>query len=431
MLPNDLLDVAQRASLCVFQIHHYPHPNIMMARESHFQSLPDELQVHILKFCDMPTLFNTCLVCHKIYDKVHPILWGAIDFVSLRLHGFYDEDDTEKHRRFFETCQRTRKEYPDRWAILAALPRVLKLSRLPGIWVDLPIDTSWESRTHALPSEQTNIYDVISDFRNLEAFTLFVVTNGHAGNNKIWPEGPPQSLLFLQPIENRFIKLQRLHLSKLAQMHEEHEPVTSCSWYFDDEVEKEVLREWARFLAHVSPTLTHLTLENCYFMNRSRLENGGLLLRNHETGIERVMDPPVLWLYDRTEEDLDVDPLAYGKESSDRARDILGPAMAASEFPILESLVLKGMMTFKPLPFLDSKVNVEYWHGGIAQFEEDDGVVELSPPAEAFKENPFVRLEGRHKSAQVQSYAWSREVRTDLHGSEYDYIDDPDYYDYC
>ena len=239
----------------------------MMARESQFQSLPDELQVHILEFCDMPTLFNTCLVCHKIYDEVHPILWGAIDFVSLRLHGFYDEDDTEKHRRFFETCQRTRKEYPDRWAILAALPRVLKLSRLPGICVDLPIDTSWEGRTHALPSEQTNIYDVISDFRNLEAFTLFVVTNGHAGNNKIdqktcsrieeglpklkdvalggvlskdnlysllasperievlslintvsasWPEGPPQSLLFLQPIENRFIKLQRLHLSKLA-----------------------------------------------------------------------------------------------------------------------------------------------------------------------------------------------------------------------
>ena len=85
-----------------------PSPKDTMPREFKFQSLPDELEVRILEHCDLDTLFNMCLVSSETFDKARPVLWETIDFVSLQPDRFYDDEDTERHRRFFVACERTK-----------------------------------------------------------------------------------------------------------------------------------------------------------------------------------------------------------------------------------------------------------------------------------------------------------------------------------
>lgn len=440
-----------------------------MAEVFRFSALQDELQVLILEECDMDVLFNLCLVNRELYSKAHPILWKIIDFLSSPQFDAWDDDDN--HRRFLMTCVRIRESYPSRWAELAALPKVLKLARVAGIYVSPSGESPDWQGDHRVPvSEQLSIFDIISDFHNLETFSLFVKSSlffteistetcskikenmpklkeielgGEVSGDVVQAlltkaeqieklslinivmqggqETHPTDCWYLEGMVNRFTSLRCLHLSKLAELHHFHRQATSSRFSFEIANEKRMLRDWARFLGHVSSSLTHLTLGNCYYMNNhhdssyvlkqlERLENeqknagseidaleledyvnmnenaNEVQAENGDSSEENSSDT------DEEEEEREIDPTGYGKGSSDRARNILFPAMAALQWPKLEKLVLKGMKTFRPLTFLDLKVDVEYRRGGMSHSYDDVTPMVLSPPESLF-EDPFDRAE--------------------------------------
>lgn len=383
--------------------------------------LPQELQARILHFCNLFDLFSLCLCNKELYRKPQPLLWEHIDFAALDIGG--GDEEAGQQRRFFAKCASIRRDQPERWKILSALPKLLRFPRLPGPRVSpqpkegLPYGTDYETWVSFDQDSDIGIYDIIADFVNLETLTLFVkeVCEGEASRelvvrnlsklekleiggqvsvemlhallsrpeqiktlsliNLVETAGPnwaPDGVLFLDPIQDKFRSLTHLHLSKLAPLHDDFQEVVQLPWEFDFDQDTQVLCEWAGLLRNVSATLEELTLENCYHVFKWPRGHG-------QVNPRRVLDPEC--------EDGEDDPKAssYGVTASDRCRDILAPVLDGSEWPLLRRLVLKGMYTLSISEAAIPADKITYLPGSVAYFSQEATPLNLSPPASLFR----------------------------------------------
>ncbi|KAF2501929.1 hypothetical protein BU16DRAFT_522802 [Lophium mytilinum] len=266
------------------------------------------------------------------------------------------------------------------------------------------------------PRDARNIYDVIAQFENLHTLYLFVkdwwqsssilgsekavarnlqkLTNLKLGGqihqdmllallarpeniqhlsliNLIQSPGQedgPDPVLFLRSIQKRFTNLKSLHMSKLAELTEDHD-ISGARWEFDLAGEIELLREWADFLRHVSGTLRELTLENRYHVST------------------QVFD-----FTDEIDPGSAEHPAHYGRRSNERCWEVLLPVFSERTFPKLKKLNFIGMSLFQSpealahLSQLGSHVDIEDKLGGIIKVTDESTPQNFSPPNGLFQD---------------------------------------------
>ena len=377
-----------------------------------FMLLPNELQLKILNALDSSTLATACLVSKDVCAKAVPILWHDINL----------ESEPEKQRRFLASCDRLVEERLDHLQALAAHTRHLKFGKVLGIAIPYDDDSqldrtqTWQLFFNANVSWRT-VYNVISNFRNLEQLALFVkepfdMDHEHedvpqrlrfpamkklqVGGNLpkevilallATPETiedlscialqdgtmsqtqEPGGLLFFSSIKERFTNLRTLHLCKMAELTEDHKGITA--WHFSQDNDYAIVRDWADFLGCASGSIVNLTLEDCYLVNEYFARS------------DRTIDP-------RPREN-DCDPQSWGDPSSERFREVVLPILTDRAWPRLQKLILIGLDVYeKKLEALDRfkdaspPVQVEYKLGGVMRYSYDCTPISISPRAESF-----------------------------------------------
>ena len=203
----------------------------------------------------------------------------------------------------------------------------------------------------------------------LERLTIMNIQDGRAGQEQF-----SGGLLFLEPLAPRFSHLTYLHLSKLAELSEDHWGVMHCRFGFDHDNDRAILKEWANLLPHVSNNLSELILEDCYLISGGEAGN-----------VRRILDGD-----DEANSNQD-----WGKGSMERFAQVVMPVLAVQSWPQLKRLSLVGVATLdlegnpgkcrrQMIDNLPSHVQLYIRPGSLAPFNDDATPIDISPP-----ESPF------------------------------------------
>lgn len=342
-----------------------------------FTDLPDELQVHILKYCDKETLDPTCEVSRDMYEKALPILWETISFQ----HTLEYVGPQASFLMLFDRLLAEQKT--DRIARFAPLVKTLEFITMPAINVRSEAAGYNRANDYKVCREiagDRNIYDIVALFPKLQRLSLFVkdwwgpdslldsqaaaIQNQLTGLRDVEIGGQialpiilallarpeqierlslinlihkpplrcgPAHVAFLDTIGPRLARLTHLHLCKLADFGD-REPLASHP-PMDVLDEREQIQEWARLLPHVCTTLITLELDNSY------------PLHAYSDSTEQLQDV----------DDRDPETRQCGRRSSDLCKEILFPAIAKLPWPLLRGVTLRGIYlddsTGSPSPF--------------------------------------------------------------------------------
>lgn len=374
--------------------------------------LPSELQLRVLAHCDTPTLSTLCRVNRHFLTQARPLLWRDLKFDSLQALGV-----------FFVHCSGMMTSSPQRWESLSRLVRTFWINDIPSFCVPETEDkrhetdrADWVFIGNGSPHAKS-FYEVLACFENLEELRLYVtesvdfcleepekvaqpiqgrlrklrklelggniprevalailsqpenieelscvnLQDGSAGQ-----EYHSLGVVFLADVQERLINLKSLRLSKLADLGNPDR--TGLLWDWDIDNDKDVLRDWAGCLQHVSKTLVELTFEDCFVGDNTHEQ----IMVNVDGEISDGEDSP--WP-DR------------GASSSRRFREIILPVLAGSAWSSLERLAFAGihvghrvLSDAGVLSKLGSGVEVHLFPITTIGFEYDVTPIIMSPP---------------------------------------------------
>ena len=384
-------------------------------------NLPPEIESLILDHLNWPGLYKISLV-NRHFSKLATLrLWQSLNFVALKNEGIEGDDLMSLQRRFFIACNRLIETCPERWQELAVSVRCIRLVRLPGIYVPDPDvepdrELEWIDLCTSHPTRRT-VFEVIACFTKLEELHVFNKDSLDIdGQNvelaeKIWgrfeclrkvslggeisrcvvlailsrPEEVEElscialldgtvgqhnhsgALLFLRPLKDKFHRLKTLHLCRMAELSENHSEVMHLRWPFDLENDRALLKEWAKFIRHVSQNLVDLTFEDSF------LAGGGVAIEQVDFSAVADGGPPTLGI-------------DKGAESSRRFRNIVGPALRESKWPRLKRATFIGIALGSDDPETSAlngfskEVEIRFEPGKLMRFEDDVTPITISPP---------------------------------------------------
>ena len=360
-----------------------------MTRQLSF--LPEELQLRLLSFLDDAGLASVCRVNRSLSAKATPILWRDIQLEAV----------LSLAQRFFVACDSIFTEQPERWQQLASHVRSLNIGNLPGIVIPIGQEChngcpqlAWVGST-AIKYCKRTVYDVIAGFKNLTELHLFIVMADDMDDplpefkeppeiclpalkrlniggciderilealfnsperleecSSIYPQSAmagqgcgPLQRVFLSGLESQFSHLTKLHLCKMGELVSYDD---GLDYMVESENDREIHKDWAEFLAKVSKSLVHLTLEARY----------PVYSEEHFEGYDNRLF---------SGKDSGKSPDDWGVDSREEFQEIVLPVIATQAWPNLRSLVLIGMDTAErnvkvthALAFLQPRVEIRF-----------------------------------------------------------------------
>ncbi|KAI0146398.1 hypothetical protein GGR57DRAFT_288235 [Xylariaceae sp. FL1272] len=406
--------------------------------------IPLDLLLELCRRMDRDALARISQTNKALNALVTPMLWRNIDFVALRDESNAEDSDIiEEQGRFFRTCNLLMDAAPARWDELARLVRRLRLVKTPSFRIPV-IDTEdngdWGWLYLMNDQNVRSIFHVFACLKNLEDLHFYIkesldyyidvepvaVMRGALSNLKTVQIGgnltgdmivailsQPETVesltcvnlqdgeagqeyhsnhpIFFHNIAHRFLRLESLHLSMLAELSG-NSLDTGLRWDWDQESDIECLEDWATLLRSVAPTLVELTLESSYLCSYGTDE----VSINYEE-----------------EDDGDTSRwAAKGAASSQRFRKVILPALAAQDWPKLRSLTfagvhvgLKALAETGVLERCNPDVNIKLVTGLRVHFSDIMTPINISPPNGSTFQDVYTQSEFHRKEHIISEEA--------------------------
>ncbi|KAI1258824.1 hypothetical protein F5Y18DRAFT_326329, partial [Xylariaceae sp. FL1019] len=279
-----------------------------------FTDMPLDLVLELCRWMNRDALARISRTNKTLMTVVTPMLWRDIDFVALRDEDIFNEKDIrEEQARFFRACDQLMDTAPARWRELAGLVQRLRLVKTPSFRIPVDggeNDAEWGwiyLMNRKKNATDRSIFHVFACLENLEDLHFYIkesldgiddklitIMQGALSNLKTVQIGGNLSAEIIQAIlsqpetvesltcinlqdgsagqeyhstqpvvfhsiAHRFLRLEKLHLSMLAELSGNGRD-TGLRWEWDRENDSVCLEDWATLLKCVASTLAELTL---------------------------------------------------------------------------------------------------------------------------------------------------------------------------